>query len=53
MQSPLGGFFSAEDADSLIEVGSHEKGEGAFYVWRYEGNFSLKTNKQTNKQTNN
>ncbi|GAM28913.1 hypothetical protein SAMD00019534_120890, partial [Acytostelium subglobosum LB1] len=26
-----GGFYSAEDADSLMENG--EKGEGAFYVW--------------------
>jgi uncharacterized protein YyaL (SSP411 family) len=33
MTSPEGGFFSAEDADSLIP-GSGEKGEGAFYVWK-------------------
>ena len=33
MTSPDGGFFSAEDADSLIPGGT-EKGEGAFYVWR-------------------
>ncbi len=32
MTSPDGGFFSAEDADSLIP-GGKEKGEGAFYVW--------------------
>jgi uncharacterized protein YyaL (SSP411 family) len=32
MTSPAGGFFSAEDADSLIP-GRKEKGEGAFYVW--------------------
>eukprot|EP00741_Cyanophora_paradoxa_P009722 tig00001623_g9419.t1 len=34
MRSPLGGFYSAEDADSAV---SHEPGaerrEGAFYVW--------------------
>src|SRR5437899_2401911 len=28
-----GGFFSAEDADSLFEHGKPEHGEGAFYVW--------------------
>ena len=32
MTSPGGGFFSAEDADSLA-AGSAEKREGAFYVW--------------------
>ena len=34
MRSPEGGFFSAEDADSLIEHGKPEHGEGAFYVWK-------------------
>src|SRR5258708_4415024 len=30
-----GGFYSAEDADSVIDPAHpHEKGEGAFYVWR-------------------
>ncbi|MBI1982581.1 MAG: thioredoxin domain-containing protein, partial [Acidobacteria bacterium] len=33
MRAPEGGFFSAEDADSLIEPGKPEHGEGAFYVW--------------------
>ncbi|HUX10993.1 MAG TPA: thioredoxin domain-containing protein, partial [Terriglobia bacterium] len=33
MHSAHGGFFSAEDADSQIEKGSPEHGEGAFYVW--------------------
>jgi uncharacterized protein YyaL (SSP411 family) len=33
---PLGGFFSAEDADSLFEAGKPEHGEGAFYVWSQE-----------------
>jgi len=28
-----GGFYSAEDADSLPSAGSKEKREGAFYVW--------------------
>jgi uncharacterized protein len=34
MTHPDGGFFSAEDADSVIDPENpHEKGEGAFYVW--------------------
>jgi hypothetical protein len=33
MHSAHGGFFSAEDADSLIEKGKPEHGEGAFYHW--------------------
>lgn len=46
MQYAQGGFFSAEDADSLdpdeytgISIGltqSHEKKEGAFFLWRYD-----------------
>jgi uncharacterized protein YyaL (SSP411 family) len=28
-----GGFYSAEDADSIIEHGKPEHAEGAFYVW--------------------
>lgn len=28
-----GGFFSAEDADSLLALGRPEHAEGAFYVW--------------------
>ena len=28
-----GGFFSAEDADSLLETGKPEHREGAFYTW--------------------
>jgi uncharacterized protein YyaL (SSP411 family) len=31
--SKEGGFFSAEDADSLLEHGKPEHAEGAFYVW--------------------
>jgi uncharacterized protein YyaL (SSP411 family) len=33
MTSEAGGFFSAEDADSLLERGKAEHAEGAFYVW--------------------
>jgi uncharacterized protein YyaL (SSP411 family) len=33
MTSKEGGFFSAEDADSLSEHGKPEHGEGVFYVW--------------------
>jgi uncharacterized protein YyaL (SSP411 family) len=34
MTSPEGGFYSAEDADSVVDPAHpHEKAEGAFYVW--------------------
>lgn len=34
MTHPEGAFYSAEDADSVIDPAHpHEKGEGAFYVW--------------------
>jgi uncharacterized protein YyaL (SSP411 family) len=34
MLDPDGGFYSAEDADSVIDAAKpEEKGEGAFYVW--------------------
>jgi uncharacterized protein len=33
MTHPDGGFYSAEDADSVIAHGSGEHAEGAFYVW--------------------
>jgi uncharacterized protein YyaL (SSP411 family) len=34
LRHPEGGFYSAEDADSVIDPAHpHEKGEGAFYVW--------------------
>ena len=34
MTDPKGGFYSAEDADSVIDPANlKEKGEGAFYVW--------------------
>lgn len=34
MQDSGGAFYSAEDADSVIDPAEpHEKGEGAFYIW--------------------
>jgi uncharacterized protein YyaL (SSP411 family) len=33
LTSPEGGFFCAEDADSLLAAGSADHAEGAFYVW--------------------
>jgi uncharacterized protein YyaL (SSP411 family) len=36
LRSHQGGFYSAEDADSLLEHGKPEHAEGAFYVWRRE-----------------
>src|SRR4029078_2712917 len=33
LRDPAGGFYSAEDADSLPQHDSTEKREGAFYVW--------------------
>jgi uncharacterized protein len=33
MTQPEGGFYSAEDADSLPVEGAREKIEGAYYVW--------------------
>jgi uncharacterized protein len=34
MLDPEGGFYSAEDADSVIDPAKpQEKGEGAFYIW--------------------
>ncbi|KAJ5286320.1 hypothetical protein N7524_001626 [Penicillium chrysogenum] len=33
IQSPTGGFFSSEDADSYPHPNDTEKREGAFYVW--------------------
>ncbi len=36
LTGPEGGFFSAEDADSVVRAGFREKAEGAFYVWTPE-----------------
>lgn len=33
LTAPEGGFYSAEDADSLRAAGGHDSAEGAFYVW--------------------
>jgi hypothetical protein len=33
LTAPQGGFYSAEDADSLLAHGRPEHAEGAFYVW--------------------
>jgi uncharacterized protein YyaL (SSP411 family) len=33
LSSPEGGFYSAEDADSLAAHGNGQKQEGAFYLW--------------------
>jgi uncharacterized protein len=33
MTGPGGEFYSAEDADSLVQAGKLDHGEGAFYVW--------------------
>jgi len=36
LTSPEGGFFSAEDADSLPKADSTKKSEGAFYIWTHD-----------------
>jgi uncharacterized protein YyaL (SSP411 family) len=36
MTAHEGGFYSAEDADSLLQHGSTEHAEGAFFVWSRE-----------------
>jgi len=36
LTSPQGGFYSAEDADSVLVQGKPEHAEGAFYVWTKE-----------------
>jgi uncharacterized protein len=42
MTSPQGAFYSAEDADSLIDPErGDEKGEGAFYVWTKDETLSV------------
>jgi len=33
MTGPAGEFYSAEDADSLVQAGKPDHTEGAFYVW--------------------
>lgn len=36
LADPAGGFYAAEDADSLVRFGGYEHAEGAFYVWTRE-----------------
>jgi len=36
MTAPEGGFYSAQDADSLLKHGSAEHADGAFFVWNME-----------------
>ncbi len=37
MTAPEGAFWSAEDADSVLDPAHpHEKGEGAFYIWTWQ-----------------
>ncbi len=37
LMHPEGAFYSAEDADSVIDpTHPHEKGEGAFYIWTWD-----------------
>ncbi|KAK9455983.1 hypothetical protein V1511DRAFT_457736 [Dipodascopsis uninucleata] len=38
---PVGGFYSAEDADSIASDNAFTKREGAFYVWTYEEFFKV------------
>jgi uncharacterized protein len=33
LRSPAGAFYSAQDADSAVEAGKSELGEGVFYLW--------------------
>ena len=36
MRHPAGGFFSTQDADSLLRHDGHEKEEGAFFAWELD-----------------
>jgi uncharacterized protein YyaL (SSP411 family) len=36
LTSPAGGFYSAEDADSLVAHGGTGHAEGAYYVWTHD-----------------
>jgi uncharacterized protein YyaL (SSP411 family) len=36
LTGPAGGFFSAEDADSLPKIDAPKKSEGAFYIWTHD-----------------
>jgi len=42
MTGPEGEFYSAEDADSLVQAGKPDRAEGAFYIWtKDEVDFAL------------
>ena len=45
MTHKMGGFFSAEDADSHPVAGDKEKKEGAFCVWTWDQVHSLLADK--------
>ena len=47
MQDPGGGFYSAEDADSVNPYNPIEHGEGAYYLWTEEEIDSLLTAEET------
>ncbi len=46
MQDPGGGFYSAEDADSVNPYDPSEHGEGAYYLWTEKEIDSLLTDQQ-------
>ncbi len=46
MQSPEGGFYSAEDADSVNPYNPAEHSEGAYFLWTEEEIDSLLTTKE-------
>jgi uncharacterized protein len=46
MQDPGGGFYSAEDADSVNPYDPTERGEGAYYLWTEEEINSLLTKQE-------
>ncbi len=46
MQDPGGGFYSAEDADSVNPYDPSEHGEGAYYLWTEQEITSLLTDRE-------
>ncbi|XP_014217946.1 spermatogenesis-associated protein 20-like, partial [Copidosoma floridanum] len=50
LRHPEGGFYSAEDADSLPTHEAKEKQEGAFYVWEHGEIESLLNNETINAE---
>ena len=49
MTHNMGGFFSAEDADSFPVAGDKEKKEGAFCVWTWDQVQSLLADKHPSR----